>query len=250
MPEVNKTERKATKFVSAEEEAAKCALKAQKDAALIAATTALSEIPSETTDGDSKLSVLEDGNNALLRLEAVSDMSPRPDNPKSPVADDIASSELSIKPSAIRRRQSILDSSNPDMLNTLNKMMSLSDIGSSMKGSPRLFPITPKIAPKETDTIVEVKEKEVKVSKSKLLQANYFNLYQHCLNLTIIISFQKLAGGSVADASPSLGRPAMPSFLDQLKAKGKSLFAAAAGASDDTKPSFLDQIKLKSKAVE
>jgi hypothetical protein len=196
MPEVNKTERKATKFVSAEEEAAirkgeLAALKAQKDAALIAAEAIpVSTISIEIVDGDTKLSLAEGASS--LHLEAVTDISPRTDDSKSPVPDDTLVSDLSTKPSVLRRRQSILDSSNPDMLNTLNKMMSPSEGGGSpMRGAVRTFPKSSKIVPKETDTTIEVKEKEVKVSKSKLLQASNVHsyLFNHVSKPVMIIIF-------------------------------------------------------------
>lgn len=49
------------------------------------------------------------------------------------------------------------------------------------------------------------------------------------------------------EESAPVGRPPMPSFLDQLKAKGKNPFASADGDGAG-KSSFLDQIKLKAKS--
>ena len=154
-PEVSRTVRKATKFVSAEEEAAArkseiAALKIQRDDSIVNM-----EIVSKPVD---TVTVAVRG-----KLAAVS------------VPVDVSSKDASApQPPVMKRKQSILDSSNPEMLNLLNKMMTMgAENGKNQvpSQSVRPFPIVSKKSLVEPDVPApDVKEREIKVSKSKLLQ--------------------------------------------------------------------------------
>lgn len=180
MPEVNKAERKATKFVSAEEEAAIrkneiAALKAQKDAAAIATQNALS-ISQEALANDAEITLNEgpeksevnDLEGDRLQLVPPDDASPRTDASRSPVPEDVIVSESAKPP--LRRRQSVLESMNPELLSKLNK---ITGTPTSDAPVPNFKRAVKKVVKEQAATVEsEPKEKEIKVTKSKLLQVS------------------------------------------------------------------------------
>lgn len=168
-PDINRTERKATKFVSAEEEAnirknELAALKAQKE-------SAASENLAANTGNDST-AVAPESEEAINTANA-SDENAAVEDEKS--TDN--PNELSDKP--LKRRSSILNSANPDMVKALTRMMSSTGV------SDTNTPVVVKRASVQRSTSItdsakegsaseeKAEVKEVKITKSKFLMVSY-----------------------------------------------------------------------------
>jgi hypothetical protein len=180
-PEVNRAERKATKFVSAEEEAnirknELAALKAQKDSASSSSAVAA---PVPETENSGPVALTAEILEAVTQIdENGAEKSVGGDDGENP-------GELSRRPS-VRRRSSILESSNPDMIKALTRMMSSSTLPDNP--SPQALPITRRGSINRSASISDasgtagageekVEVKEVKVTKSKLLMVSDLIIY-------------------------------------------------------------------------
>jgi hypothetical protein len=259
VPEISRMERQAAKFVSAEEEAEQRKrelnelinkkdvmmqsamnlpeeivnledlLNAAEGTALPAASETSDELTADTVDRDMPM---------IMSRPSVADY-------KNAYMNNVSASVPTTPHTPHRKRGSILETANPALINCLNNMFSpdanRQSIAtySSMKSpaNGKSMPIrrgtmfSPASA-KMVESSNPDEKKVVKTTRSKLLQ--------------------RLLGVSAtpSDVSSSTSKPHAPSFLDQLKARGKSAFGAMSSDHDagneDAKPkSFLDELKSK-----
>lgn len=258
VPEITRMERQAAKFISAEEEAEQRKrelneLKMKKEIMMQAAmnlpeevvnledllhdaevtTVPAQEIPDEVAVIDSSSSSAS---------SSLSTLGIRPSFAEYKNAFLNASSSVPSTPTPQRKRGSILETTNPALINCLNNMFSPEPNRASIANFPTKSPAG-KALPIRRGTMLSP-------VSAKMTELNQTNDDKKVVKTTRSKLLQSLLGvPSSVDVKTTSKLPG-PSFLDQLKARGKQAFGSMAsdseGTNEEVKPkSFLDELKSK-----